>query len=106
MWRVYAGWGPRIGPVRTYIGPGFCVGLSRGSGEGLAEANSGLRALSAAGLDLGAVWVTDDRWSFSASGALDLMLAGLSGGFYVGTEEVLVPDALSAWFGMAVGYAF
>jgi hypothetical protein len=106
MWRVYAGWGPRIGPVRTYIGPGLCVGVSRGSGEGLAEANSGLRALSAAGLDLGAVWVTDDRWSFSASGALDLMLAGLSGGFYVDREEVLVPDTLSAWFGMAVGYDF
>jgi hypothetical protein len=106
MWRVYAGWGPAIGPVRTYIGPGFCFGVSRGSGEGLAQANSGLRALSAVGLDLGAIWVTDDRWSFSASGALDLMLAGLSGGFYVDTEEVLAPDALSAWLGMAVGYDF
>jgi hypothetical protein len=105
-WRAYAGWGPRIGPVRTYIGPGFCVGLSRGSGQGLAQANSGLRALSAAGLDLGAVWVTDERWSFSASGALDMVLTGLSGGFYVDTEEVLVPDPLSAWFGVAVGYDF
>lgn len=105
-WRAYAGWGPRLGPVRTYIGPGFRFGLSRGSGQGLAQANSGIRALSAAGLDIGAVWVTDEHWSLSASGALDITLAGLSGGFYVDREEVLAPDPLSAWFGMAVGYAF
>lgn len=106
MWRAYAGWGPRLGPVHTYIGPGIRFGLSRGSGQGLSQSNSGIRALSAAGLDFGAIWVTEDRWSFSASGALDLLLAGQSGKFFIELEEVLKPDPFSAWFGMAVGYAF
>jgi hypothetical protein len=103
-WRIHAGWGPRLGPVRTYLGPGVCLGVARGSGDGLPQRSSGYRATWAAGLDAGAQWVTAEGWSFGASVALDISV--LSGRFQVDGDEVLVPDRVRGWFGMSVGHAF
>jgi hypothetical protein len=103
-WRIHAGWGPRLGPVRTYVGPGVCLGIARGSGDGLPQRSSGYRATWAAGLDAGALWVTTEGWSFGAAAALDVAM--LSGRFYIDGEEVLAPERVRGWFGMSVGHAF
>jgi hypothetical protein len=104
--RAYLAWGPKLGPVHTYIGPGFRFGISRGSGRGLPQRDVGYRAMSGAGLDAGAIWVTSDGWSFGASAALDVSFPELSGRFYIDGQEVLEPKPLRGWIGMAVGYAF
>jgi hypothetical protein len=104
--RVYVGWGPELGPVRTYIGPGFRFSLSRGSGRGLESLDVGYRASGAAGLDAGAIWVMADGWSFGVAAALDVSFAELGGRFYIDQEEVLAPKPLRGWVGMALGYDF
>jgi hypothetical protein len=104
--RAYIAWGPRLGPVRTYIGPGFRFGISRGSGHDLPTRDVGYRASGAAGLDAGAIWVTNEGWSFGASAALDISFAELSGRFTIDGEEVLALDPLRGWVGMAVGHDF
>jgi hypothetical protein len=103
-WRVNAGWGPRLGPVRTYVGPGVCLSVARGSGDGLPQHNSGYRATWALGVDAGAQWVTDDGWSFGAAATLDISV--LSGRFYIDGQEVLAQEPVRGWFGMSVGHAF
>jgi hypothetical protein len=103
-WRLNAGWGPRLGPVRTYVGPGVCLGIARGSGDGLPQRNSGYRATWTLGLDAGAQWVTDDGWSFGAAAALDISV--LSGRFYIDGQEVLAQEPVRGWFGMSLGHAF
>lgn len=103
-WRIHAGWGPQLGPVHTYVGPGVCLDIARGSSEGLAQRASGYRATWAAGLDAGAQWVTAEGWSFGAAAALDVSV--LSGRFQIDGEEVLVPNRVRTWLGMSVGHAF
>lgn len=103
-WRIHAGWGPQLGPVRTYVGPGVCLGIARGSGDGLPQRSSGYRATWAAGLDAGAQWVTTEGWAFGAAAALDITV--LSGRFDIDREEVLAPDRVQGWLGMSVGHAF
>jgi hypothetical protein len=102
-WRLNAGWGPRLGPARTYVGPAVCLGIARGSGDGLPQRNSGYRATWTLGLEAGAQWVTDDGWSFGAAAALDISV--LSGRFYVDGHEVLAPEPVRGWFGMSLGHA-
>jgi hypothetical protein len=106
MLRAYAGWGAQLGPVRTYIGPGLRVGLSRGAGRALAQNRAGVRLISAFGLDAGAIWVTDDGWTFGASAALDISFSELSGRFMIEGQEVLALEPVRGWLGMVVGYAF
>lgn len=103
-WRVNAGWGPRLGPVRTYLGPAISLDVARGSGEGLERQKSGLRATWAAGVELGGLWVTSDDWSFGAAAALDVSV--LSGRFEVDEREVLALERVRGWFGISVGHAF
>jgi hypothetical protein len=103
-WRIHAGWGPQLGPVRTYVGPGASLVIARGTGDGLPQRGSGYRATWAAGLDAGAQWVTPEGWSFGAAAALDITV--LSGRFDIDGEEVLPPDPVRAWFGLSVGHAF
>lgn len=103
-WRIHAGWGPQLGPVRTYVGPGFSLGVARGSGDGLPQRNSGYRATWAVGIDAGAQWVIAEGWSFGAAAALDVAM--LSGRFYIDGQEVLTPERVRGWLGMTVGHAF
>jgi hypothetical protein len=103
-WRIHAGLGPQLGPVRTYVGPGVSLGISRGSGDGLPQRSSGYRATWAVGVEAGAQWVIDDGWSIGASAALDVSI--LSGRFYIDGQEVLAPERLRGWLGMSVGHAF
>ena len=105
-WRAYAAWGPRLGPLHTYVGPGFRLALARGSGTGLAQSDAGLRATWSAGLDAGAIWVMSDGWSLAASAALDISPAKSGGRFVVEGQEVLAPERLQTWLGVAVGHAF
>lgn len=103
-WRINAGWGPRLGPVRTYVGPDVSLGIARGSGSGLPQRSSGYRATWAVGIDAGAQWVLDDGWALGASAALDVSI--LSGRFYIDGQEVLATERLRGWLGMSVGHAF
>jgi hypothetical protein len=104
--RAYAGWGPELGSVRTYVGPGLCLDVARGKRTDLASSTAHYRAIWAAGLDAGAVWVTDEGWSFGTAAALDISFAKLGGRFYAEGREVLEPKTVRAWLGMSVGYAF
>jgi hypothetical protein len=103
--RAHLGWGPQLGSVRTYVGPALCFGLERATSD-LEESNVGVRALWAAGLEAGALWLTDEGWSFGATAALDVSIAKLGGRFYVQDQEVLEPPSVRAWLGMAVGHDF
>ena len=102
-WRLNFGWGPSLGPVRTYIGPGVCLGIASGSGDGLPQQDSGLRALWATGLDAGALWVTEDGWSVGVAAALDISV--LSGRFYIDGREVLAPEPVRGWLGISMGHS-
>jgi hypothetical protein len=104
--RAYVAWGPRIGPVRTYIGPGFRLDVSRGAGRDLERNDIGYRATGAAGIDAGAFWVTNDGWSFGVSAALDVSFDKPGGRFIISGQEVLAPEPLRGWLGMALGHAF
>jgi hypothetical protein len=104
--RIFAAWGKRLGPFRTYVGPALSLGLARGTGSGLDDAGVGYRATWAAGLDAGAVWVGSGGWSLGVSAALDAAFAELGGRFYVDDQEVLEPEPLQAWFGVAAGRDF
>lgn len=104
--RAYAAWGPRLGPLHTYVGPGFRLALARGSGNGLVQSDVGIRATWSAGLDAGAIWVMSDGWSLAASAALDISPAKSGGRFVVEGQEVLAPERLQVWLGVAVGHAF
>jgi hypothetical protein len=106
MLRAYAAWGPQLGPVHTYIGPGLRIGFSRGAGRALAQNEVGVRLICALGLDAGAVWVTDDGWSFGASAALDVSFSELSGRFMIEGQEVLALAPVSGWLGVVMGHAF
>jgi hypothetical protein len=105
-WRGYAAWGAQFGPVRTYAGPGIRLGVSRGTGLDLTRSKVGYRAMTGAGLDAGAIWVTDEGWSFAVSAALDVWFPELSGRFYIDQQEVLELEMVRGWMGMAVGYDF
>lgn len=102
-WRLNLGYGPRLGPVRTFVGPGLCLGIDRGSGDRLPQSGSGFRATWAVGLDVGALWVTDEGWTFGVAAALDVTV--LSGRFDIDGQEVLTPEAVRGWFGLSMGHA-
>jgi hypothetical protein len=104
--RAYAGWGPALGKLRTHIGPGLCLDLARGERTDLASGTARYRAIWAAGLDAGAVWVTDGGWAYGAAAALDISFAELGGRFYAEGREVLEPKTVRAWLGVSVGHAF
>jgi hypothetical protein len=104
--RAYVGWDPRLGSVRAYVGPGVCLDVARGERTDLANGTARYRAIWAAGLDAGALWVTDEGWSIGAAAALDVSFAELGGRFYADGREVLEPKTVRAWLGMSVGYAF
>jgi hypothetical protein len=105
-WRAYAAWGPQFGSLHTYIGPGFRFALARGSSSGLTGTDVGIRATWAAGLDAGAIWSMSDGWTLAASAALDFYVEKPGGRFVVEGREVLTPEPLQAWLGVAVGHAF
>jgi hypothetical protein len=104
--RGYLAWGTQLGRIRAYAGPGVSLGIERGASRQLANTQIGVRASWAAGLNAGALWLTVDGWSFGASAALEVAIAKLGGRFYIDEREVLEPNSVRAWLGMAVGHEF
>jgi hypothetical protein len=104
--RVFGAWGTELGPVLVYAGPGLSLRLTRGAGDGLDDDEAGLRVTWAAGLDAGVLWDAGGGWTLGAVGDLDVSIPKLGGRFYVGEEEVLEPETLQGWFGVAAGYGF
>lgn len=104
--RVFGAWGVELGGVLAYAGPGISARLTRGTGDGLGVDEAGYRATWAAGLDAGALWIAGSGWAFGAVAAVDVSIPELGGRFYVGPGEVLEPEALQVWFGVAAGHEF
>lgn len=104
--RVHLGWGPRWGPLRTYLGPGVRLKVQRGKGDGLPRDEAGYRAVWAAGIEAGVLWQLSARATFTFAGTLDAPLTALGGEFNVDDTEVLKPEPLSAWLGIGVGFGF
>lgn len=107
-WRLFGAWGGELGPVLLYAGPGFSFRLTRGEGEGLEDGQAGYRGTWAVGLDAGALWMPGDGWMIGAVADLDLSITNLGGRFDVQgqSDEVLKPETLQGWFGVAAGYGF
>ncbi len=104
--RGFLAWGPDLGPVRFYVGPGLSLDVARGAGSGLPESSAGYRATGGAGMDVGLLWGTQASWSVSVNAALDVSIAELGGRFVVEDTEVLPPDLVRGWFGIGIGYVF
>jgi len=106
--RLFGAWGGELGPVLLYAGPGFSFRLTRGEGEGLDDGQSGYRGTWAVGLDAGALWMPGGGWMLGAVADLDLSITNLGGRFDVQgqSDEVLKPETLQGWFGVAAGYGF
>lgn len=101
----HAGWGPRLGALRTHVGPSFRLMLDRGSAQGLPEVDTRYRVVPAAGLHAGAIGNLSGRTFWTASFALDWSIRALSGRFVIEEREVLRPRRMQAWAGIGVGYA-
>lgn len=102
---AYGGWGPKLGPVWLYIGPGARVTLDAGSARGLPQSNVGERAVFGAGVHAGVVWSLAPSFVVNLSGVFDRSLSPLSGRFEVDGVEVLEPPTHRAAVGLGVGYA-
>ena len=103
--RAFAAWAPRIGSLDAYLGPGLRLSLARGSGQGLATSESGLRLRPSFGLDAGLAWRPEERWVLSAFTALDIMVPRMGGWFSVDGSEVLEPPPVRIWLGLGVGFS-
>lgn len=103
--RAFAAWAPRLGPLDAYLGPGLRLSLARGTGDGLATSESGLRWRPSFGADAGLAWHPDERWALSAFTALDVMVPRMGGWFSVDGSEVLAPPPVRVWLGVGVGYS-
>lgn len=104
--RAHFGWGPRWGPLRTYVGPGVRLTVQQGEGEGFPRDEAGYRAVWAAGIEAGVLWQLSHRAAFTFAGTLDASLSPLGGEFNVEGTEVLKPEPVSGWLGMGVGLGF
>jgi hypothetical protein len=103
--RAFVAWAPRWGALDAYLGPGLRLALARGTGEGLATSDSGLRLRPCFGADAGLAWHPGERWVLSAFTAVDVMVPRMGGWFSVDGSEVLEPPPLRLWLGVGVGYS-
>lgn len=103
--RAFAAWAPRLGPLDAYLGPGVRLSLARGTGQGLATTESGLRLRPSFGADAGLAWHPEERWVLSAFTALDIMVPRMGGWFSVDGTDVMEPPAARIWLGIGLGYS-
>jgi hypothetical protein len=101
----HGGWGPTLGPVHTYLGPGFRLTLDRGSARDLPDVDTRYRAVWGAGAHAGLVGPVSEHLSLTISGAVDWTLRELGGRFAVDGVEVLRPSGVEAWVGVGLGHA-
>jgi hypothetical protein len=103
--QALAGVGPKIGPVRTFVGPSLRVTLDRGSARDLPEVDTRYRSVCGAGVQAGAIGPVSGRLYWTLTGSADWTLRAMSGEFVVDGREVLAPSPVQVWTAFGIGYS-